>query len=72
MLVFSNAFFGHLFFDTPYDQDINKYSIHIHLQQEWNSYPRNILFEITNVWSNTILIDKNTLDSSEHLYPYNL
>ncbi|EIJ65537.1 hypothetical protein BD31_I1326 [Candidatus Nitrosopumilus salaria BD31] len=52
VLILSNAFFGHLLFDTPYDQDINKYSIYVHLQQEWDSYPGNILFEITNVWSN--------------------
>jgi hypothetical protein len=51
-LILSNAFFGHLLFDTPYAQDINKYSIYVHLQQEWNSYPGNILFEITNVWTN--------------------
>ena len=52
VLILSNAFFGHLIFDTPYDQDINKYSIYVHLQEEWNSYPGNILFDITNVWSN--------------------
>ena len=52
VLILSNEFFGHLLFDTPYDQDINKYSIYVHFQQEWNSYPGNILFEITNVWSN--------------------
>ena len=51
-LVISNAFFGHLLFDSPYEQDINKYSIYVHLQPEWNSYPGNILFDVTNVWSN--------------------
>ena len=51
-LILSNAFFGHLIFDTPYDQDINKYSIYVHLQEEWSSYPGNILFDVTNVWSN--------------------
>jgi hypothetical protein len=44
--------FGHLLFDSPYDQDINKYSIYIHLKPEWQSYPGNIFYEITNVWSN--------------------
>ena len=43
-------FFGHLLF--VYDQDINKYSIYVHFQEEWNSYPVNILFDVTNVWSN--------------------
>ena len=44
--------FGHLLFDSPYDQDINKYSIYVHLKPEWQSYPGNIFYEITNVWSN--------------------
>jgi hypothetical protein len=52
ILIFLNAFFGHLLFESPYGQDINKYSIYVHLQSGWNSYPRNILYEITNVWSN--------------------
>ena len=47
-----NGFYGHLLFTSPYDQDINKYSIYVHFQEEWNSYPVNVLFEITNVWSN--------------------
>ena len=50
ILIFSNMFFGHLLF--TYDQDINKYSIYIHFQEEWDSYPVNILFDVTNVWSN--------------------
>ena len=52
LLILINAFFGHLIFGSPYDQDINKYSIYVHLQPEWESYPGNILFDITNVWSN--------------------
>ena len=47
-----NGFYGHLLFASPYDQDINKYSIYVHFQEEWNSFPVNVLFEITNVWSN--------------------
>ncbi len=50
ILIFSNMFFGHLLF--AYDQDINKYSIYVHFQEEWDSYPVNILFDVTNVWSN--------------------
>ena len=53
VLILTNALFGHLIFDSSYDQDINKYFIYVHLQQDWNSYTRNILFDITNVWSNT-------------------
>ena len=52
VLILLNAFFGHLLFDSPYGQDINKYSIYIHLQSSWQSYPGNILYEITDVWSN--------------------
>jgi len=48
-----NGFYGHLLYASPYDQDINKYSIYVHFQEEWNSFPVNVLFEITNVWSNS-------------------
>ncbi|RNJ77940.1 MAG: hypothetical protein EB829_04120 [Nitrosopumilus sp. H8] len=51
-LVVLNAFFGHLLFGSPYGQDINKYSVYVHLGDEWDSYPGNILFDVTNVWSN--------------------
>jgi hypothetical protein len=34
-------------------QAINKQSVYVHLQQEWKSYPRNIVYDITNVWSQT-------------------
>ncbi|QLH07862.1 hypothetical protein C5F50_02000 [Nitrosopumilus ureiphilus] len=59
VVILSNAFFGHLIYNSPYDQDINKYSIYVHLQDEWNSYPGNILFDITNVWSNSNPPQKN-------------
>ncbi len=39
-------------FSTSTGQDINKYSTYIHFQPEWESYPRNILFDVTTVWSN--------------------
>ena len=32
---------------------INKYSNYVHFQPEWNSYPRNLIFEVTNVWNRT-------------------
>ena len=47
-----HALFGHLIFGFPYEQDINKYSTYVHLQPEWNSYPKNILYDVTTVWSN--------------------
>jgi len=52
-IIFINAFFGHLIFDFGYDQDVNKYSNYIHLQPEWKSYPRNIIFDVTTVWTNS-------------------
>lgn len=51
-LVLSNALFGSAFFNSSYDQEINRYSVYVHLQPDWESYPGNILFDITNVWSN--------------------
>lgn len=32
-------------------QAINKQSVYVHLQPGWNSYPGNIVYDITNVWS---------------------
>jgi len=58
MILLLNGFFGHSLFATPYDQDINKYSIYVHFQDEWNSFPSNILFEVTNVWSNSNINDQ--------------
>ena len=79
ILILLNAFFGHLLFESPYGQDINKYSIYIHLQSGWQSYPRNILYEITNVWSNpnpessasTFNYDPSISASLETDYNYN-
>ncbi len=45
-------------------QKINKQSVYVHLQQEWKSYPRNIVYDITNVWSQT---DSIQLDSQARL-----
>jgi len=47
-----NAFFGHLIFDFGSEQEINKYSVYVHFQPEWQSYPRNIIFDVTTVWEN--------------------
>jgi len=52
ILILSNALFGHLLYGSPYGQDINKYSIYVHLQPEWDSYPGSIFYDITNVWNN--------------------
>jgi hypothetical protein len=34
-------------------QAINKQSVYVHLQPEWNSYPGNIVYDITNIWTRT-------------------
>ena len=68
-LVLTNAFFGHLIFGSPYDQDINKYSIYVHLQDNWKSSPGNILFDVTNVWSNP---NPNSDNKSFSINPYDL
>lgn len=67
VLILSNALFGHLIFGSPYDQDINKYSIYVHLQQEWESYPSNILYDVTTVWSNPNVTSSSKLFYDESL-----
>lgn len=34
-------------------QAINKQSVYVHLQPDWRSYPGSIVYDITNVWSQT-------------------
>ena len=49
LIIFVNAFFGHELFVST-EQVYNKYTVYVHLQPDWNSYPKNILFEVTNSW----------------------
>ena len=49
-IIFVNAFFGHMIFVSETEQVSNKYSIYAHLQPEWNSDSKNIIFEVTNSW----------------------
>jgi len=67
VLILSDAFFGNLIYDSPYDQDINKYSIYVHLREGWNSQPGNILFDITNVWTNSNTTEKNYSDDPSNV-----
>ena len=53
-IVLSNAFFGHVLFEISYERLINKYSVYVHLQPEWKSHPGNILYDVTNVWSDPL------------------
>jgi len=52
LVILINAFFGHLLFDFSPEQSINKYSVYIHLQSQWESYPKNIIYSVTSVWDN--------------------
>lgn len=49
-IIFVNAFFGHLIFISDTEHVSNRYSVYAHLQPEWNSDSKNIIFEITNSW----------------------
>lgn len=60
--------FGHLLFVSATEQVVNKYDIYVHLQPEWNSDNKNILFAITHSWykeqssetkNKTTLVDHN-------------
>ncbi len=53
LLILINALYGHTLFVSDSEQVVNKYDIYVHLQPEWNSYQKNILFEITNSWYKT-------------------
>lgn len=64
-LILSNAFFGHLIYGSLYNEDINKYSVYVHLQPDWKSYPSNILFDVTNVWQSNNIEDKSKFALSE-------
>ena len=48
ILILLNAFYGHLLFTGP--EQVEKYSIYVHLQPEWKSHPNNLIFEVTNRW----------------------
>lgn len=63
VLILSNALFGHNVFEATYGQSINKYDIYIHLQEDdWNSYPANILYDVVIVW--------NDDDNNENVHYY--
>ena len=33
-----------------HDVSMNRHSVYVHFGEEWNSYPQNLLFEITTIW----------------------
>ncbi len=42
-----------MLFESNTEQVANKYSIYVHLQPEWNSNPKNLIFDVTNSWYKT-------------------
>ena len=66
LLILLNALYGHTLLASASENVINKYDIYVHLQPEWKSYQKNILFEITNSWykadSSETKLDKNSID----------
>ena len=50
LLILANALYGHSVFGASHPEAIAKYSVYVHLQEEWDSHPSNILFEVTDVW----------------------
>ena len=61
VLILFNMLYGHMFFDSSYDQDINKYSIYVHFKEEWNSYPGNVFFYDLNESSESFDYNSNQL-----------
>lgn len=51
VIIFANLLYGHAVFSTIHPQSIEKYSVYVHFVDGWQSYPGNMLFEVTNVWN---------------------
>ena len=54
VLVFANMLYGNAVFSSIHPESIEKYSIYVHFVDGWDSYPGNILFEVTNVWNSDL------------------
>ena len=59
LLILANMLFGHQLFISDTEQVANKYSVYVHLQPEWNSSNKNMLFEVTNSWHKSKQENKN-------------
>lgn len=73
LLILSNALFGHLLFASDTEQVANKYSIYVHLQPEWNSNSKNLIFDVTNSWfkaesNEKIKTDESTYNTNQLQY----
>ena len=75
VIIFVNAFFGHLIFVSDAEQVSNKYSVYAHLQPEWNSDSKNIIFDVTNSWYKTDSdndgLSNHTLNAESKVYNTN-
>lgn len=67
-IILINAFYGHLLFLPDSAQVVNRYSVYIHLQPEWQSGSKNILFDVTNVWYKS---RENKIDNTTIISTYN-
>jgi hypothetical protein len=50
LLIFMNMLYGHTLFASASEEVANKYEVYVHLQPEWNTPQKNIIFDITNFW----------------------
>ena len=50
LLILTNALYGHLLFVSTTEYVTTKYSVYVHLQPEWHSSSKNIIFDVTNSW----------------------
>ncbi len=56
------------------EEFINKYSFYVHLSTDWNSYPTNIFFDVTDVWTKTDSFQElpqkkqNGVDEVKHIH----
>lgn len=50
LLILTNALYGHLLFASTTEYVANRYAVYVHLQPEWHSGSKNIIFDVTNSW----------------------
>src|SRR3989338_3264996 len=76
LLILTNALYGHLLFVTT-EYATTKYSIYVHLQPEWDSSSKNIIFDVTNSWyksednKNNNVVDSSKEYNSNQLQSFN-
>ena len=72
LLILTNALYGHLLFVSTTDYVTTKYSVYVHLQPEWHSSSKNIIFDVTNSWykskdnkTNNVVSDSKEYNSNQ-------